>query len=77
MKEFSIQDNKLIINMDENTRMENNLATLHSYEAILLTAKEFGIEVVMVVNAPIKLLGPFDLSKEVKVPLAPNHRPIE
>ena len=77
MKEFSIQDNKLIINMDENTLMENNLATLHSYEAILLTAKEFGIEVVMVVNAPIKLLGPFDLSKEVKVPLAPNHRPIE
>ena len=77
MKGFSIQDNKLIINMDENTRMENNLATLHSYEAILLTAKEFGIEVVMVVNAPIKLLGPFDLSKEVKVPLAPNHRPIE
>jgi hypothetical protein len=77
MKEFSIQDNKLIINMDENTRMENNLATLHSYEAILLTAKEFGIEVVMVVNAPVKLLGPFDLSKEVKVPLAPNHRPIE
>lgn len=77
IKEFSIQDNKLIINMDGSTLMENTPATVYSFEAILLTAKEFGIETIMVVNAPIKLLGPFDLSKEVKVPLAPNHRPIE
>jgi hypothetical protein len=77
IKDVSIQDNKLIITIDENTPMENNLETLHSFEAILLTAKEFGIETIMVVNAPIKLLGPFDLSKETKVPLAPNHRPIE
>lgn len=77
IKEFSIQDNKLIINMDESTLMENTPATVYSFEAILLTAKDFGIETIMVVNAPIKLLGPFDLSKEVKVPLAPNHRPIE
>jgi hypothetical protein len=77
IKEFSIQDNKLIINMDGSTLMENTPATVYSFEAILLTAKDFGIETIMVVNAPIKLLGPFDLSKEVKVPLAPNHRPIE
>jgi hypothetical protein len=77
MKEVSIQDNKLIIHMDENTPMEDNLATVYAFEAILLTAKEFGIETIMVVNAPIKLLGPFDLSQEMKVPLAPNHRPIE
>lgn len=77
MKEVSIQDNKLIIHMDENTPMEDNLATVYAFEAILLTAKEFGIETIMVVNAPIKLLGPFDLSQEIKVPLAPNHRPIE
>jgi hypothetical protein len=77
IKEFSIQDNKLIINMDESTPMENTPATVYSFEAMLLTAKDFGIETIMVVNAPIKLLGPFDLSKEVKVPLAPNHRPIE
>ncbi|MEH6994644.1 hypothetical protein V7075_18350 [Neobacillus drentensis] len=77
IKDFSIQDNKLIIIMDENTLIENTPATVYSFEAILLTAKDFGIEKIMVVNAPIKLLGPFDLSKEVKVPLAPNHRPIE
>ncbi|PAE43811.1 GerMN domain-containing protein [Bacillus sp. 7884-1] len=77
IKEFSIQDNKLIINMDGSTLMENTPATVYSFEAILLTAKDFGIETIMVVNAPIKLLGPFDLSKEVKVPLAPNYRPIE
>jgi hypothetical protein len=77
IKDVSIQDNKLFITIDENTPMENNLETLHSFEAVLLTAKEFGVETIMVVNAPIKFLGPFDLSKETKVPLAPNHRQIE
>ncbi|MFP7297799.1 hypothetical protein [Neobacillus niacini] len=77
MKEFSIQDSKLIITMDENTQIENTPAVLYSFEAILLTAKEFGIETIMVVNAPFEHIGPFDLSKEIKVPLAPNNRPIE
>jgi hypothetical protein len=77
LKEVSIEGNKLIITMDENTTMENNQATVYSYEAILLTAKEFGIETITILNAPIKLLGPFDLSKEMKVPVAPNHHPIE
>ncbi|MBY0145515.1 GerMN domain-containing protein [Neobacillus niacini] len=77
LKEFTIEDNKLIITMDENTTMENNQAAVYSYEAILLTAKEFGIETITVLNAPINFLGPFDLTKEMKVPLAPNHRPIQ
>jgi len=77
LKDFSIEDNKLIITMDENTTMENNQAAVYAYEAILLTAKEFGIETITVLNAPIKFLGPFDLTKEMKVPLAPNHHPIQ
>jgi hypothetical protein len=77
IKEITIQDKNLIIHLDENKSMENNLETVYSYEAILLTAKEFGIETITVLNAPIELLGPFDLTKEMKVPLAPNHRPIQ
>ncbi|MEH7255809.1 hypothetical protein V7111_27250 [Neobacillus niacini] len=76
-KEFSIKENRLIIKMDENSKMENNLATVISFEAILLTAKEFGIETITIVNPPIQLLGPFDLSKEIKVPLAANLRLIQ
>lgn len=76
-KDVTIQENKLIITMDENAAMENNLVNVYSYEAILLTAKNFGIDTVKIFNPPIKLLGPFDLTKEMKVPLAPNHRPIQ
>jgi hypothetical protein len=72
IKEFTVKDNKLMITMDENKTMENNLATVYSYEAILLTAKEFGIETITILNAPLKMLGSFDLSKEMNVPVAPN-----
>jgi hypothetical protein len=75
-KEVDIKDKELIISMDENITLENNLNTVYAFEAILLTAKEFGIEKIMIVNAPIELLGPFDLSKEINVPLAANFRQI-
>lgn len=77
MKEFAINDKKMTITMNENAPMENNLATVNSYEAILLTAKEFGIETITILNSPINNLGPFDLSKEMNVPLAANYRPIQ
>jgi hypothetical protein len=77
IKEVTVKENKLIITMDENAAMENNLETVYFYEAILLTAKDFGIDTITILNAPIKLLGPFDLTKEMKVPLAPNYRQIQ
>jgi hypothetical protein len=76
-KDVTIRENKLFITMDENTAIENNLENVYAYEAILLTAKDFGIDTITILNAPIKLLGPFDLTKEIKVPLAPNHRSIQ
>ncbi|WHX99137.1 hypothetical protein [Neobacillus sp. DY30] len=76
-KDVTVRENKLIITMDDNADMENNLENTHSFEAILLTAKEFGIDTITILNAPIKLLGPFDLTKEMKVPLAPNHRTLQ
>ncbi|MFJ5757850.1 hypothetical protein ACIQAA_01620 [Neobacillus sp. NPDC093182] len=77
IKEVTTKENNLIITLDENAAMENNLETVYSYEAILLTAKDFGIDTITVLNAPIQLLGPFDLTKEMKVPLAPNLRQIQ
>jgi hypothetical protein len=75
IKEVKVQNNKLIINFDQDTPMENNQDAVSSFEAILLTAKEFGFETITILNAPIKLLGPFDLSKEIQVPIAANYRP--
>jgi hypothetical protein len=77
IKEVTTKENKLIITLDENAAMENNQETVYSYEAILLTAKDFGIDSITILNAPIQLLGPFDLTKEIKVPLAPNLRQIQ
>ena len=58
--------------MNDNAALENNRETINSYEAILLTAKGFGIETVTIKNPPIQILGPFDLSKEMKVPIGAN-----
>ncbi|WP_419956244.1 negative regulator of sigma-X activity [Neobacillus niacini] len=76
-KDIEIKENKLIITIDENAVMENNIENVYSLEAILLTAKGFGIDTVRLLNAPINSLGPFDLTKDIKVPLAPNYRPIQ
>ncbi|MDQ0976111.1 hypothetical protein QFZ31_005989 [Neobacillus niacini] len=77
IKDVTAKENKLIITLDEKAAMENSQETVNSFEAILLTAKEFGIDTITIVNAPIQLLGPFDLTKEMKVPLAPNLRQIQ
>lgn len=77
IKEVATKENKLIITLDENAVMEDSLENVYSIEAILLTAKDFGIDTITIINPPIKLLGPFDLTKEIKVPMGPNHRPIQ
>jgi hypothetical protein len=71
-----IEGNKLILTLDENVNLKNDSSTLYSFEALLLTAKEFGIETIQIENAPINQLGPFDLTSEIKVPVAANFRPI-
>jgi hypothetical protein len=74
IKNASIKGKTLYLTMNKNTTLINDRDTLHSFEALLLTAKEFGMESVMIENAPLPYLGSFDLTKEVKVPLAPNLR---
>ncbi|MEH7176721.1 hypothetical protein [Neobacillus vireti] len=75
--ELTVENDQLTITLDKNTTMKNDLETIHSFDAILLTAKEFGIETITILNAPIQQLGPFDLSQEIKVPVAANYRQIQ
>jgi hypothetical protein len=72
-----IKDNTLFLSINTNSKLINDSNNLHSFEAVLLTAKEFGVEKVVVENAPLQSLGPFDLTKEINVPLAPNLRLIQ
>jgi len=75
--EVSIKEKTLIVSMKENTNIQDDQPTINAYESLLLTAKEFGLEKVFITNSPIKNIGPFDLSKENKVPLAPNQRTLQ
>lgn len=77
IKEATVQNNKLIITLNEHANISDDINTLYSFEAILLTAKEFGIQSVVLMNSPISQLGPFDLSQEIKVPIGANFRPIQ
>ncbi|MEW9049786.1 MAG: negative regulator of sigma-X activity [Neobacillus sp.] len=72
----SISGTELVITLREGSSLENNLDTLYSIEAILLTAKDFGLETVLIENAPIEYIGPYHLAGEIKVPLAANYRPL-
>ncbi|WP_462412072.1 hypothetical protein [Neobacillus sp. Marseille-QA0830] len=70
-----VDEGKILnLSLKTNTELENNQQTLFSLEAILLTAKDFGFERISITNPPITQIGPFDLTKEIRVPLAPNRR---
>ncbi|WML47664.1 negative regulator of sigma-X activity [Neobacillus sp. PS3-34] len=71
----SFEDKTLYISLGADSKLENNPESLYSFEAIMLTAKEFGAAKVKLVNAPIQNLGPFDLNTEIKVPVGANYRP--
>ena len=76
-EDITVDNNKLIVTLDNKTKLSNTNETLYSFEALLLTAKAFGIDSVLVKNAPISQIGPFDLSTEIKVPVAANYRTIQ
>ncbi|MEH7501126.1 negative regulator of sigma-X activity [Neobacillus drentensis] len=77
INEVSINEKTLIVTIKEDTSLQDDQSTINAYESLLLTAKEFGLEKVIVTNSPLKNIGPFDLSKENKVPRAPNLRTIQ
>jgi hypothetical protein len=72
----SISNKIMYLSFDVNASLQDNQESMLSFEALLLTAKEFGIEKVIIKDPPLSNLGPFDLTKEIKVPIAPNLRNI-
>ncbi|MEH7120397.1 hypothetical protein V7128_23705 [Neobacillus vireti] len=72
----SISNKIMYVSFDVKPGLEDNQQSILSIEAVLLTAKEFGIEKMIIKNPPLKNLGTFDLTKEIKVPIAPNLRRI-
>ncbi|WP_163184384.1 MULTISPECIES: negative regulator of sigma-X activity [Neobacillus] len=77
INQVSTDDKKLLLTLNNNTKLKDDQMTVWSLEAVLLTAKEFGFEQVLVTNPPISNIGSFDLTKEINVPLAPNLREIQ
>lgn len=77
ISDVSIMDKTLVVSFKGNTVLQDNQATVYAFEALLLTAKDFGLEKVLVKDSSLKTLGPFDLTKENQVPLAPNMRVLQ
>ncbi|MGZ4161397.1 MAG: negative regulator of sigma-X activity, partial [Neobacillus sp.] len=77
IKNAAIIHDTLFITIDKNVNMKDNPNMIYSIEALLLTAKEFGVNMVKVENSPINQVGRFDLTKKIKVPVAPNLRNIQ
>ncbi|MEC1156581.1 hypothetical protein [Cytobacillus horneckiae] len=71
-----VSDEQLVIEFINDGDMGNDEKTLHTIEAILLTAKEFDYTEVKMENVEIDQVGNFDLSDELKVPVAANKRTI-
>lgn len=77
LSDISIIDKTLYVSFKGISELKDDQLTLSSFEALLLTAKEFDVEKVVVKDSPLIYIGSFDLSKENKVPMAPNLRTIE
>lgn len=76
LTDVTVNDKTLFVSFKGIVDMKDDQFTLASFEALLLTAKQFGLEKVVVKDSRLTHLGPFDLTKETKVPVAPNLRDI-
>ncbi|OCA90969.1 hypothetical protein A8F94_03610 [Bacillus sp. FJAT-27225] len=77
IQNVSVKENVLHFSLGKGTDLKDNAATLQSFEALLLTAKDFDYSAVKVENPPINKLGPFDLTDKVNVPIGANKLNIE
>jgi len=67
---IEVTEDKLILHLSDQSKMEVNQFTIYTIEAILLTAKEYNFHSVYMENAPIKEIGKFQLDQEIEVPIA-------
>ncbi|MBM7694739.1 hypothetical protein JOC77_004216 [Peribacillus deserti] len=66
------ENGRLTISLSKDTPFKDDESSLLAIEAILLTAKDFGLTAVLFENAGLSAIGPYDLTKELEIPLAPN-----
>lgn len=68
-----VDEDNISIQFNENNMIKNNDESLAIIDSILLTAKTFNYQNVTFIDQPVKQLGPYNLSSEVQVPIAPNY----
>ncbi|HHY71656.1 MAG TPA: hypothetical protein GX497_00205 [Bacillus bacterium] len=69
------EKNEAIIEFAEGTPLANDENSLLMIEAILMTAKEYGVQSVLFINASQNIIGPFNLLEPISIPLAVNPMP--
>lgn len=70
-------NNVLSVYFSDDTQLIDNAPMIYFTEAILLTAKEFGYEMVKFENPTTEKIGPFQLIQPIRVPIAANKRVID
>lgn len=68
------KDTVLHVFFSDDTQLRNDESMIYFIEAVLLTAKDFGYEMVKFGNTTLEQIGPFDLNEPLKVPIAANKR---
>lgn len=69
---LSTSDQQLFITFEDDEIIEDKQAAIIMIEAILMTAKSFGYELVTLNKLPTDHIGPYDLSDSIEVPKAVN-----
>lgn len=67
--------NHAIIEFAEGTTLSNDETNLLMVEAILMTAKEYGVKTVEFKNTNAEFIGPYNMQESILVPLAVNPMP--
>lgn len=62
----------LNLKLDEDSKIANEPSFIHTIEAILLTAKDFDFEKVIIQYSKLNKIGKFNMNEEIDVPVAPN-----
>ncbi|TKC19760.1 hypothetical protein [Robertmurraya kyonggiensis] len=62
----------LNLKFDDDSKIANEPSFIHTIEAILLTAKDFDFEKVIIQYNKLDKIGKFNMNEEIEVPVAPN-----
>ena len=72
IREVAASGDLLIMRLDERAAITDDVDTIYTIEAILLTAKDFQFKRVRMENANIRRVGKFEFGKDWPVPVGPN-----